>query len=105
MKLNIEDLIFIDDTYFVYTEGVDEYWNKYQNNIPFDNVRIIFQENGKYYAGEGRHRTFMLYHRARQTTIDVDIIKDFKLNKTHLADLESGNCVTIKDLKEISMYE
>ncbi|MBN2051895.1 hypothetical protein JW756_00145 [Candidatus Woesearchaeota archaeon] len=102
MRVSIDKIVFMDDDDRVFSEGVDEYWTKYKDGIPIDPVEYIFEKGGKYYAGEGRHRTYMYHHRLGMKTIDI-IQSKIPLNNTHRFHLKHG-CVTINDLYEESMF-
>ncbi|NTV23930.1 MAG: hypothetical protein HGA85_06190 [Nanoarchaeota archaeon] len=102
MDVSIESIIFMDDDARVFTEGVDEYWQKHQQGIPIEPVGYLFEKDGKYYAGEGRHRTYMYYHRLNQRTMHI-AKSEIQLNSMHQFHLQNG-CVTIADLYEESLY-
>jgi len=99
MNISINDLLFMSNDDVVFTEGVDEYLEKFRDQESIDPIGILHQQDGKYYARGGRHRTYMFYHRLGKREIEVEILENFPLHEPDRYHLEHG-CVAINDLTE-----
>ena len=103
MKVSIDSIIFMDCDNTVFTEGVDEYLDKYRRGETIDPIEYLFEKDGFYYAGHGRHRTFMFYHRLNMRSIDA-VKSEIPLGPEHKYALQNG-CVTIRDLHEENLCD
>jgi uncharacterized ParB-like nuclease family protein len=103
MEIAIEDLVFMDNDTVVFTEGINESLELYGKNKPIDPVTIFHQQDGKYYARGGRHRTYMIYNRIGLRTIPVEVLEKITLYKCDQDYINNG-CVTVHDLVEEPLY-
>lgn len=99
MKINIEDILFMDNDNVVFTEGVDGYLQKHRKGEQIELIAIFHHQAGKYYARGGRHRAYMFYYRLGLRIMDVEMLDNFRIDEQDHYRLTHGG-VTIKDLKE-----
>ena len=104
-KISIDSLVFLDDDTFVFKEGVQKYHRKYKDGKSIPPIRIFYQNEDNYFAREGRHRTYMFYHRLRRRTIPVSFVKNPVLTDYDRRIIKNGEGVTIHDLELHSMDE